>query len=335
MSNYKYSGLTRLTTPTNSFVTYYSKCKEFAELQQDTFWPAKELGLKKDLHSVRTELNEAELHGLLFSQAILAKLEVIVGNDYWTNFITKAFPRPEVVRMATCFANVEMSSHGEFYIELNRLLGNDTDDYYESFNKDKFLKERFEFIHSFANSNDELVASAALALIEGVVLFSVFGFFVGFNRNGFNFIPSFCAGIAGSIRDENLHSTASAYLHNTLLSELENAGVEVDKKELQNEIAKMAIAVYRNEVELTKRLFAINGNRVVAYEDVISFIEDRLNICLARLNMPKMFDKEPGKISSWFYTNASTLKHSDFFSGTQLEYRRNWKRYELVFVNEE
>lgn len=334
MSNYKYSDLTRLTTPTNSFVVQYSKCKDFAELQQDIFWPAKELGLKKDLQSVRTELNEAELHGLLFSQAILARLEVIVGNDYWTNFITKAFPRPEVIRMATCFSNVELSSHGEFYIELNRLLGNDTDEFYESFNKDKFLKERFDFIHSFANSKDELIASAALALIEGVVLFSVFGFFVGFNRNGFNFIPSFCAGIAGSIRDENLHSTASAYLHNTLLSELESNGIEVDKKELQNEIAKIALAVYRNEVELAKRLFEKEGNRVVAYEDVLDFIEDRLDICLTRLNMPKMFNKEPGKISSWFYTNASTLKHSDFFSGTQLEYRRNWARHELVFTEE-
>src|SRR5690625_231970 len=72
-------------------------------------------------------------------------------------------------------------------------------------------------------------------------------------------------------------------------------------------------------------------NRVVTQEELLEFVRDRVNIVLERLEMPKMFDQEPGLISGWFYNQLNTVKVPDFFAGTQIQYRRNWDRFKLTF----
>ena len=327
----KYSNAVRITTPCDSYVTLYPDAIKFAETQQAIFWTEYELGLQKDMQCIRTELNEAELHGLMVSQGVLTKLESIIGEEYWRDLIPKCFPRHEIARMAACFSNVELSSHAPFYTATNKLLGKDTDEFYLYFLEDDFLRSRFETISSFTKSDDELVVTAALSFIEGVSLFSIFGYFMSFNRNGWNFIPSFCGGINGSSRDENLHSLGSVYLHNTTFSELIEAGYNVDTESLSSAIRLIANAVRDIEFQFAKELFRIPGCRPVTLEEVQHFIEDRVNLTLQRLNQKPLSDKPTGAISEWFYTTISTTKNPDFFSGTQLEYRRDWDKSKLVF----
>jgi hypothetical protein len=175
--------------------------------------------------------------------------------------------------------------------------------------------------------------TASLAFLEGAVLFSVLGFFKGFNARGFNLIPHFVAGIDGSIKDEDYHSRASSGLHQVCKAERKENKKHSDAEEeaLQAKIKEIAQKTYEHELLIIDKLFEVPGNRVISKEELIGFLQDRVNIVLGYLNAPQMFKKERGEVSKWFYQQLSTVKVPDFFASTQLQYTRNWARHKLVF----
>ena len=327
----------QIETPTDSYVTKYPWAVEYARNQQDIFWPAEELGVEDDEQDFRIGLNTAERHGVLTAQSILTQYELMIGGtELWGGRISQLFPRPEIQRMAACFANVELNSHAPFYAIGNEVLGVATDEFYSQWKQDDVFSERIRFISDSANSSDALEVTAALAFMEGAVLFSVFGFFKGFNSRGFNLIPHFVAGIDGSAKDENFHSVASAKLFNVCKSERRAQGNHTDQDDqlLKTKILKMAQEVYQHELLIIQKLFEIPGNRVVTQKECLHFLEDRINVVLERLGMPAMFQHPKGIISGWFYQQLSTVKVSDFFATTQLQYTRNWAKHKLVFNKE-
>ena len=326
-----------IETPTDSYVTRYPWAVEMAREQQDVFWPAEELGVAEDEQDFRIGLNEAERHGVLTAQSILTQYELMIGgNELWGGKIAKMFPRPEIQRMAACFANVELNSHAPFYAIGNEVLGVATDEFYSQWKKDQVFSNRVDFIQEKANSDDALEVTAALAFMEGAVLFSIFGFFKGFNSRGFNLIPHFVAGIDGSAKDENFHSLASAKLHSVGKAERIQKGNHTpeDEAKLINTIQCIAKQVYKDELDIIDKLFEIEGNRVITKEELIHFLKDRIDIVLNRLGMASMFGLEKGNISTWFYQQLSTVKVPDFFATTQLQYTRNWAKHKLVFNKE-
>lgn len=332
MSEKQYAS--QIETPTGSYVARYPWATEMAIEQQAIYWPAEELGVEEDEQDFKTKLNEAELHGIITAQSILTQYELMIGGEeMWGNKIAKLFPRPEIQRMCACFANVELNSHAPFYNLGNEVMGNATDDFYTQWKKDPILAERIAFINGFASSYNPLEVTAALAFLEGTVLFTALGFFKGFNSRGFNLIPHFIAGIDGSAKDENYHSIASATLFRQCKNERMANGThtEVDELRLQGIITGIAETVYQHELRINDLLFAKPGNRVVTKEEVNHFLEDRMDIVLNRLEMPPMFGHDKGLISSWFYQQLSSVKIPDFFAGTQLQYRRDWAKHKLTF----
>ena len=329
--------LSQIESPTDSYVTKYPWAIEMARQQQDVFWPAEELGVEEDAQDFRIGLNEAERHGVLTAQSILTQYELMIGGDeLWGGKIAKLFPRPEIQRMCACFANVELNSHAPFYAIGNEVLGVATDEFYSSWKQDPVFSARIKFIETCAASDSPLRVTAALAFMEGGVLFSVFGFFKGFNSRGFNLIPHFVSGIDGSAKDENFHSVASAKLHNVCKAERRSLGNHTTQDEtiLHTQIMRMAEQVYLHELSIIDKLFAIPGNRVVTKAELIHFLCDRINVVLDRLDMPPKFAIEKGVISGWFYQQLSTVKVSDFFATTQLQYTPNWAKHKLTFKKE-
>lgn len=329
--------LSQIETPTDSYVTRYPWAVEMARNQQDIFWPAEELGVEEDEQDFRIGLNDAERHGVLTAQSILTQYELMIGgNELWGGKISKLFPRPEIQRMAACFANVELNSHAPFYAIGNEVLGVATDEFYTQWQMDPVFSERIQFIEACSGSDNPLLVTSALAFMEGAVLFSVFGFFKGFNSRGFNLIPHFVAGIDGSAKDENFHSLASANLFNVCRAERIQYGNHSQKDELElgTQIWRMAEQVYQHELAIIDKLFAIPGNRVVTQDELVHFLKDRINVVLERLGMPRMFSIEKGVISNWFYQQLSTVKVPDFFAATQLQYTRNWAKHKLKFKKE-
>ena len=329
--------LSQIETPTESYVTRYPWAVEMARQQQDVFWPAEELGVEEDEQDFRIGLNQAEKHGVLTAQSILTQYELMIGgNELWGGKISKMFPRPEIQRMAACFANVELNSHAPFYAIGNEVLGVATDEFYSRWKQDEVFSERIQFIEEKSAASCPLEVTAALAFMEGAVLFSVFGFFKGFNSRGFNLIPHFVSGIDGSAKDENFHSLASAKLHNVCKSERTQLGNWDEHKEhhLKNVIRHMATDVYAHELAIIDKLFEVPGNRVVTQQELEHFLKDRIDVVLTRLGQPTLFNTERGVISGWFYQQLNTVKVSDFFAATQLQYTRNWAKHKLVFRKE-
>lgn len=327
----------QIESPTDSYVAKYPWATEMALQQQAVFWPAEELGVKEDEQDFRVGLNAAEKHGVLTAQSILTQYELMIGGtELWGGKIAKLFPRPEIQRMAACFANVELSSHAPFYALANEVLGIATDEFYGSWRKDPALAERIAFIHECADSEDALEVTAALAFLEGAVLFTAFGFFKGFNARGFNLIPHFVAGIDGSAKDENFHSIASARLFQQCKTERIERGEHTPAQDavLRQKIMDMAKKVAAHESRINEMLFAIPGNRVVTQQELDHFLKDRVDVVLQRLGMPAMFGLEKGEISVWFYQQLSTVKVPDFFAATQLQYTRNWAKHKLGFQKE-
>jgi ribonucleotide reductase beta subunit family protein with ferritin-like domain len=261
---------------------------------------------------------------------------MIGGEELWGGKISRLFPRPEIQRMCACFANVELGSHAPFYDIGNKVMGNSTDDFYNRWKLDPILAERIAFIGRCTESTNALEVTAALAFLEGAVLFTAFGFFKGFNSRGFNLIPHFVSGIDGSAKDENFHSIASARLFRECKAERIKAGNHTLEQEeaLKAKILAIAQKVADHERRINDLLFKIPGNRVVTKEELNHFLEDRVDVVLNRLEMPPMFGHEKGVISNWFYQQLSTVKVPDFFAATQLQYTRNWAKHRLAFKKE-
>lgn len=329
------SPLSLIETPTDSYVAKYPWASEMAIQQQALFWFAEELGVEEDEQDFRQNLNKSELHGVTMAQSILTQYELMIGGEeMWGGTLARMFPRPEIQRMCACFANVELGSHAPFYDLGNKVMGNATDEFYSSWQKDPILSERISFIRKMSQSTNPLTVTATLAFLEGVVLYSAFGFFKGFNSRGFNLIPHFISGIDGSAKDEDFHSKASAKLFTTCRQERIDAGNHSPEEDeiLSNHIIELAKQVVEHEKRITELMFAIPGNRVVTSEEVNDFVEDRCNIVLQRLGLAPMFDRKQGEISKWFYRQLSTVKIPDFFAATQLQYTRNWNKSKLKFT---
>jgi len=329
--------MSQIETPTDSYVPRYPWAIEMAIEQQSVFWPAEELGVEEDEQDFRIGLNAAERHGVLTAQSILTQYELMIGGDeLWGGKIARMFPRPEIQRMCACFSNVELNSHAPFYAIGNEVMGVATDEFYSSWKQDPILSERIQFISDCAASTNPLVVTGALAFMEGTILFTVFGFFKGFNSRGNNKISHFVAGIDGSAKDENFHSIASARLFHQCRTERIASGnhSDTDEARLVDLLIKIRQQVYEHEQQINEKLFAIPGNRVVTKQEVNDFLEDRLNIVSARLGLPPMFDRTNGTISGWFYDQLSSVKVPDFFKGTQLQYRRDWAKHKLAFKTE-
>lgn len=326
--------LSQIETPTDSYVARYQWAEDRAIQQQALFWPAEELGVEEDENDFKINLNDGERHGVLRAQAVITQYELLIGGDeMWGGKIAKLFPRPEIQRMCATFANVELSSHAPFYAIGNRVMGNHNDEFYAEWKQNPVMYARIKFIEECAASDDALEVTAALAILEGVTLFSILGFFKGFNSRGFNFIPHFVAGIDGSTKDENFHSLASAALFQQCKAERIAAGNHSKEQEaaLRLKIVRMLEDAYHHDLAIIEEMFAVPGNRVVRKQEVIDFMQDRVNEVAARLDMRPVFQREKGTISEWFYDQLNTVKISDFFATTQLQYTRNWKRHKLVF----
>lgn len=330
--------LSQIESPTGSYVTRYPWAEEMAIKQQSLFWPAEELGVEEDENDFKINLNEAERHGVLVAQAIITQYELMIGGtEMWGGKIAKMFPRPEVQRMCAVFSNVELNSHAPFYAIGNRVMGNHSDEFYNSWKDDPILADRIGVIDEYAASTDALETTAALTFLEGATLFSILGFFKGANSRGFNFIAHFVAGIDGSTKDENFHSMASANLFRTCKQERMDAGNHTKEQEskLRQKILRIAINAYEHDLRIIEKMFEIPGNRFVKKEELIEFLQDRINICLKRLDMRAMFErKTEGVISGWFYDQISSVKMPDFFAATQLQYKRNWAKHQLGFDKE-
>lgn len=328
--------LSQIETPTESQVEYYPQATNAAIEQMAIFWPAEELGVDEDEQDFRHNMTEGERFAVLALQRYLSKIErVIGGDDFWGGRIGRMFPRPEVQRMSAVFAMMENNSHAPFYKIGNEVIGVADDEFYEEFKNIPIFNEQIKYVVKKSKSKCKLTATAALTFLEGVTLYEAFGFFKSFGVRGHNYISHFIAGIDGSAKDENFHAMSSAWLFNQCLAERTELGnvTEHQLVKLRRMIRTMARKTYKHGLAIIDYIFSHKPEtiRTVTKRELQHFLRDRVNAVLGFLQMQPMFKGKPGKISAWFYDQLNAFKFQDFFATTQLQYRRNWKKHELVF----
>ena len=306
-----------ILTPTDSFVVKFPQAVDFAEKQLSVFWLADEIKVEKDAHDILTNLSEAEKHGVFTVLKLFSLYELFVGRDYWTGRIMEMFPRPEIQRMASVFGMFELAVHQPFYDKINQALGLSTDEFYTSYLDDDSLKSRIEFIKQWENSDYFL---PMFSMMEGAVLYSSFAFLKHFQSQGKNKMLNIVRGINFSVRDENLHAEAGAWLYN-----------ESKPPVKETVIYEIADNIFQHERAIIAKIFEKGKIEGITAHQLENFVQSRLNICLRNLGLANLFDVEYNPIADWFYKGINDFNFNDFFTGQGREYSRGWDTKSFIW----
>lgn len=327
----------RILTEKSTYTVDYPTAIEFAEQQAEVFWLPGEIEVEKDLHDMKTNFTESEYHGVISTLKLFTIYELSVGNDYWQNYVSKVFPRPDIQRMAATFSFMELGVHAPFYNKINEVLGLDTDEFYSDYMNDEVLKNRMAWIGKRTEKRDTvyniLKSVGIFSMIEGAILYSSFAFLKHFNSVGKSKLINVNAGINFSAIDETLHSQAGAWLFRTTLAEAiaDNSLTSEELVRLKDDLVETAKLILEHETVIINKIFEKGPIRGITDKQLIHFVESRLDDCLKNLGYKMVFKPVYNPIADWFYRdiNGSTLH--DFFSSVGSEYNRNWKETRFVW----
>lgn len=325
--------LPRILQPKSEYIVEYPMAVEYAKEQNHIVWFEDEIEMEKDLHDLKTNLSEAELHGVTTVLKLFTKYEISV-NEYWSGRLAKIFKRPaDITRMCNCFSYFEVNVHAPFYAKINELLGLATNEFYNSYIENPTLKDRIDWIDSVIalptnNIKDILKSIGAFSMVEGAVLYSSFAFLKHFQSEGKNKLTNLIAGIDFSVKDEQKHSEAGAWLYRTLLSESVEDGLltKDDLLEIEETMIKTANKTYEHESVIVDMIFEKGHIKGVTDKQLNNFVQSRVDLCLENLGYEKIFNPDYNPIKSWFYNSISSGgKMHDFFVSIGSSYNRDWK----------
>jgi ribonucleoside-diphosphate reductase beta chain len=309
-----------LHTKTGGYQILFPEAVTFAEEQFSINWPPTEYPVKDDIHEVLTSFTEAEKHATISVLKLFTHYELKAGIDYWGGRVMRRYPSACIQRMATEFAHAELCMHGPFYNELNKALNLDTLEFYTSYINDPILKARMDFIDDLIRDKDDALSVAVFSLIEGAVLYSSFAFLKHFRANGKNKLKNLVSGINASVKDENIHSLAGAWLFSLELKFLGKTPIDY-----QDKVHEAALKIHEHEKAINAMLFEKGGIDGITQTQLDHFAESRIDLCLENLGMKKLFNVKYNPISEWFYDNINALKLHDFFNTSGSDYKRTWK----------
>lgn len=328
---------TRIETFKDTFTVDYPQAVEFNNQQQAVFWPHFEVKVAKDKQDILVNMTESERFGTLEVLKLFSKYEMVIGNEFWINFVMKKFPRPEIQAMASMFGAMELSVHLNFYKTLNEELGIATDDFYDSYKFEADLNDRIEYMESVLKQDDELRALGCFTFGEGAVLYTSFAYLKHFQSQGKNKLLNVVSGINFSARDENLHAEAAAWLFRTLKQERLDIGV-IDQAyldALEDDIYKAAQTVYEHERLIIQRIFSKGKIEGITEKQLEHFAQSRINLCLRNMGYKNLFKVDYNPVGEWFYKGINGYQAQDFFSSQGNQYVRNWDISGFTWNNEE
>lgn len=321
-------------TPKSTPTYDYPAAVKAAETQAEIFWLPTEPKVENDLHCIKTELTKQQLHGVMSTLKLFTIYEQVVGNEYWGGRFKRMFPRPDFLRMAIKFADVEINTHSPFYQRIDELLGLNTDEFYTTFTDDPVLKARMDFLDDVIGKGSDLESVAVFSLVEGVILYSSFAFLMSFQANGHNLLQNMHAGLTFSVKDENLHSEGGAWAFRTLLKEKLDAG-HIDNEEvvkLKHKIQDAATQAYIHESKIIDMIFEEGEMSNAKAEDLRAFVRHRINVCLNQLGLEPIFAEEESPVNDWFYKMIGGDVQHDFFTKIGSSYNRNWSKTGFTWV---
>ena len=313
--------------PKEAYTFDYQWAIDIAEQQQDILWTEKEIAVEKDIQDIKVNMTKAESHGVITTLKLFTLYELKAGVDYWGGKIMTMCPRPCIQRLASTIGFTEQGVHAPFYNKLNEALNLNTDEFYLSYKEDPVLAERMEFVGGIIGSEDPLVSIGAFSMVEGAVLYSAFAFLMHFQSAGKNKLNNVCRGIKFSVKDENLHALAGAALYKQIAIETDrenNHGVAL-------KLYEVAKKIQEHEHLIIDKIFEEGEMDGITPEQMKTFVNHRLNLCLENLGLISQFDEEHNPIKEWFYQGINSVELHDFFNGTGSSYNRDWNETKFIW----
>ncbi len=287
--------------------------------QHSAHWMHHKIAMQSDIQDWNHNLSPAEKNVISNILKGFAQTELEV-EDYWSTYVTKWFPKPEIRKMAIAFADSE-TIHAEAYSYLNETLGlND----FEAFMKDETTMKKLEALTE-VDPNDESIENIARSLAifsacaEGIQLFSSFAVMLSFRPS--NRMKGISQQMIYSIRDESMHSEAGCKLFRTLVAE----NPEILTPKFKYSVIQGIDIALQNEFDYIDKIFEMGDLETITKAQLKNFMYDRANRKIDELNlagdgMYYTVDKELLKQMDWFYTLVSGTVHGDFFDNHETNY---------------
>ena len=294
--------------------------------QAQAFWLHTEISMQGDVKDWNENLTKEEKH--LVGNILLgfAQTECAVS-DYWTQFVTKWFPKHEIKQMAMMFGSQE-TIHATAYSYLNETLGLDD---FSAFLHEPAVAEKFELLtrttaewtHQDLDTNPqarkEVARSLAIfsAFSEGVSLYSSFAVLYSFQMR--NLLKGIGQQMKWSVRDESLHSRMGCQLFRHMCDEYPE--LKEDAKQYIEEASKLIMDL---EFQFIDKMFEKGDLENLKKEDLKQFIIQRINEKLVELGYEGNYDynREMAENLEWFYHLTGGLTHTDFFAIRPTDYSK-------------
>ena len=301
--------------------------------QAQAFWLHTEIPMQMDVKDWNETLTPSEKN--LVGNILLgfAQTECAVS-DYWTNMVTKWFPKHEIRQMAMMFGSQE-TIHATAYSYLNETLGLDN---FAAFLHEPATAAKFELLTETSadwtpkdlatNSKARQEVGRSLAIFsafsEGVSLYSSFAVLYSFQMR--NKLKGIGQQMKWSVRDESLHSKMGCQLFREMCNEYPEL-----LDECKDSIEKAAKLIVELETNFIDKMFEMGDLENLSASDLKEFIKVRTNSKLEELGYQGIFEYNNKKADNldWFYHLTGGHTHTDFFAIRPTDYSKagegeNW-----------
>ena len=294
--------------------------------QAQAFWLHTEIPMQGDIKDWNENLQQHEKN--LVGNILLgfAQTECAVS-DYWTNMVTKWFPKHEIKQMAMMFGSQE-TIHATAYSYLNETLGLED---FAAFLHEPAIAEKFEFLTattadwtyedlaSNPEARKEVARSLAIfsAFAEGVSLYSSFAVLYSFQMR--NMLKGIGQQMKWSVRDESLHSKMGCQLFRHIYEEFPEL-----KDAVQSYVEEAATLMVQMEEQFIDKMFEQGNLENLKAENLKDFIRKRANEKLHELGYQSIFNYnvKSAEELDWFYHLTGGLTHTDFFAVRPTDYSK-------------
>lgn len=287
--------------------------------QQNAHWLHTEINMQKDIKDWNEELTDVEKATIGEILKGFAQTETAV-EDYWSGYIPKWFPKPEIKMMAVTFGAFE-TIHATAYSYLNDTLGLDD---FEAFMDDDATMERLDQLINIPENASPFQKAVSLAVFsafaEGVSLFSQFAILLSFRKK--NLLTGIGQQMIFSCRDESLHSEAGCKLFREYASE--------EFEDYDNNAIKLAIVdasklFLQKEYDYIDSIFRHGELETISKDQIKNFLRDRMNRKLIELGITHVkydVDDQLLQEMDWFYHMISGEQQTDFFANRETGYAK-------------
>lgn len=310
--------MSKITTPRIAFKPFqYQWAYDYWFQQQNAHWLHTEISMVNDVKDWNESLNAKEKNviGNILKGFTQAECEI---GDYWSTYVPKWFPVPEIKMMGKVFGSFE-DIHATAYSYLNDTLGLDD---FEAFLEDEATMAKLGQLMEVNPDTDDISEIAKSIAIfsaqEGINLFSSFAVLLSFRTS--NRLKGIGQQMIFSVRDESLHSEAGGKLFRTLVDE----NPDIWTEQLRGDLYEAVELSIRNEFTYINKIFEMGDLEEITKDQLKNFMYDRANRKLQDLGLKPKYavDNELLSEMRWFYQLVSGEQQTDFFANRETGYAK-------------